>query len=73
MEKYKIGDVVRLVDAREGSRNGPLGENLNTLYKKFIGKELEVCGFFPGGLEFKNKLECFSWRVEPVDISLENE
>lgn len=73
MEKYKIGDVVRLVDARYGGSKGPSEEALNPSYRNLIDKELEVCGFWPGGLILKNGTSCFPWRVEPVDISLENE
>lgn len=73
MEKYKVGDVVRLVDGRFGSYKGPRGKELNPVYRHFIGKEFKVYGFCQERLKLKSGPECFPWRVEPVDISLENE
>lgn len=73
---FKKGDVVKVVDARAGGRNGPAEHGREVpYYKERLGKEFIIddfdkncmCFCTEGGDSF------YPWRLVPVDFSLENE
>ncbi|AJT60756.2 hypothetical protein [Citrobacter phage CVT22] len=73
---YKVGDVVRYIDARDGNEKGPKKRVIKAK-EEYLGKEYTITHFWEHGAYLKSKdtrsFSAFFWRIEPVDIILENE
>lgn len=73
---FKVGDVVRVVDASYGNRKAPYQEKkIIPHYKGLLGKEFTI-------IRFNERINCFydkygnsfyPWRLELVPFYLENE
>lgn len=73
---FKSGDIVKVVDARAGNRNGPYAHCREvSYYKERLGKEFIIDHFYKNINCFCdiNGDGFFPWRLELVNLSLENE
>ena len=73
---FKVGDVVKVVDARAGCKDGPSRNGIKVPYYEFIlGKEITIHRFDKQSNCFYSSCgdSFYPWRLELVNFSLENE